>query len=86
MKIGPQKSIEIGSQKIFNGWQVGVEIPIDSDDGDQENKTDDGHTLLNILSRGYVSVNTVAMMSDQCHKIRRRLVAKSAASFQALFT
>lgn len=33
-------------------WQVGVEIPIDSDDADEENKTENGRTLLNILSRG----------------------------------
>ena len=33
-------------------WQVGVEIPIDSDDADEENKSENGRTLLNILSRG----------------------------------
>ena len=32
--------------------QVGVEIPIDSDDADEENKAHDGRILLNILSRG----------------------------------
>jgi hypothetical protein len=32
--------------------QVGVELPIDSDDADEENKTEDGRTLLNILARG----------------------------------
>ena len=35
-------------------FQVGVELPIDSDEADEENKTDDGRTLLNILHRGCI--------------------------------
>ena len=36
--------------------QVGVEIPIDSEDADDENKVEGGRTLLNILSRGYAEM------------------------------
>ncbi len=32
--------------------QVGAEIPIDSDEGDEENKRKDGRTLLSIFKRG----------------------------------
>jgi hypothetical protein len=32
--------------------QIGMELPIDSDDADEENKTKNGRTLLNILERG----------------------------------
>ena len=35
-------------------FQVGVELPIDSDEADEENKTDDGRTLLNILHCGCI--------------------------------
>ena len=31
---------------------VGAEIPIDSDEGDEENKRKDGRTLLSIFKRG----------------------------------
>ena len=30
-----------------------MEIPIDSDDADQENKSENGKTLLCVLERGY---------------------------------
>lgn len=33
--------------------QVGVELPIDSDEADEENKGKNGRTLLNVLNRGY---------------------------------
>ena len=39
--------------RALQSRQVGVEIPIDSDEADDENKTAAGRTLLNILSRGY---------------------------------
>ena len=32
--------------------QVGIEIPIDSDDADEEHRKDEGRTLLTILTRG----------------------------------
>ena len=46
------------------GRQVGVEIPMDSDDADEENKAADGHTLLNILSRGSAPPSLGARTAD----------------------
>jgi hypothetical protein len=35
------------------GVQVGAELPIDSDDADNENKMGNGKTLLYVFERGY---------------------------------
>jgi hypothetical protein len=36
----------------LHAFQVGVEIPMDSDDADEENKLGTGKTLLHIFQRG----------------------------------
>jgi hypothetical protein len=33
-------------------WQIGAELPMDSDEADEENKIDDGKTLLYVFERG----------------------------------
>jgi hypothetical protein len=33
-------------------FQVGIEIPMDSDDADEENQSEHGKTLLHIFERG----------------------------------
>jgi hypothetical protein len=33
-------------------FQVGVELPMDSDEADEENKSENGRTLLYVLERG----------------------------------
>ena len=38
------------------GLQVGAELPIDSDDADKENKTENGKTLLYVFERGYFAL------------------------------
>ncbi len=35
-------------------FQVGAELPVDSDDAEKENKNDDGHTLLCVFERGCI--------------------------------
>jgi hypothetical protein len=37
--------------------QIGVELPMDSDDADEENKSQNGKTLLYVLERGYYTVS-----------------------------
>ena len=37
---------------ICCAYQVGAEIPIDSDDADEANLNDNGRTLLYVFSRG----------------------------------
>ena len=50
--------------------QVGVEIPIDSEEADDENKDERGRTLLNILGRG-----SVAHLLNICHQREKILVS-----------
>ena len=38
---------------ITFSWQVGAEIPMDSEDADDANRNDDGRTLLYVLERGW---------------------------------
>jgi hypothetical protein len=38
---------------MFPSYQVGAEIPVDSDDADTENKDANGSTLLCVFERGY---------------------------------
>jgi len=49
--IGDSREEATGLMVITSG-QVGVELPIDSDDADEENRTENGRTLLNIMHRG----------------------------------
>ena len=60
-----------GSERAFTlakTRQVGVEIPMDSEDADEENQSENGSTLLHIFERGYVllaksgSANLVPVM------------------------
>jgi hypothetical protein len=43
--------------------QVGVELPMDSDDADEENKKDDGKTLLYVFGRGCECPSPVSLIS-----------------------
>jgi hypothetical protein len=43
-----------GLMVITSGY-VNVELPMDSEEADEENRTDDGKTLLYVFGRGYVS-------------------------------
>ncbi len=38
---------------LMSPWQIGAELPMDSDEADDENKMDDGKTLLYVFERGY---------------------------------
>ncbi len=41
-----------GNCVVDYGWQIGAELPMDSDDADEENKLSDGRTLLYVFERG----------------------------------
>ena len=41
-----------------------MEIPIDSDEADEENKTKEGRTLLNIISRGFAVARVYDLVAD----------------------
>ena len=43
---------------LLPALKVGVEIPIDSEEADDENRTKGGRTLLNILGRGYADAHS----------------------------
>ena len=40
--------------------QVGAEIPMDSDEADEEHKREDGSTLLSIFKRGCAALPVIA--------------------------
>jgi hypothetical protein len=42
------------SLMVITSGQVGVELPMDSAEADEENKSPNGKTLLYIFGRGYV--------------------------------
>jgi hypothetical protein len=46
-------------------WQVGAELPMDSDEADEENKMDDGKTLLYIFERGYCKVSLLDSFTER---------------------
>ena len=45
-----------GLMVIVSGY-VTVELPMDSEEADEENRTDDGRTVLYVFGRGYASQN-----------------------------
>jgi hypothetical protein len=52
MRKNPVYFRNIHKDLLVYAWQIGAEIPMDSDDADEENKSDNGKTLLYIFERG----------------------------------
>ena len=55
----------IGDSHVYH-FQIGGELPVDSDDAEKENKNDNGSTLLCVFERGY--------FSSYCHIFPRILI------------
>ncbi len=63
--IADSREVATGLVVITSG-RVGVELPMDSDEADEENRTEGGSTLLYVFSRGYAALLTPSFTVLSC--------------------